>query len=58
MTITVCLSTADALGADVYSMDSIHKPRLKCSMCGGHDIERRITYGAPSVEEWLSQDGL
>jgi hypothetical protein len=49
---------ADQLGADAHSMNSIEEPRLKYSMCGGHDIERRITYGAPSVDEWLGQDGL
>jgi DNA-directed RNA polymerase subunit RPC12/RpoP len=50
--------TAEAIGATPHSMESIEKPRLKCKTCGSRDIERKITYGAPSVEEWLSEDGL
>jgi hypothetical protein len=30
----------------------------QAARCCRHDIERRITYGAPSVEEWLNKDGL
>jgi hypothetical protein len=30
-------------------MESIEKPRLSCKVCRGHDIERKITYGAPTT---------
>jgi hypothetical protein len=49
---------AERIGASPHSMGSIETPRFLCKVCRGHDIERRITYGAPTVEEWLSKDGL
>ena len=32
---------------------SLSTLRLKCSRCGSRDVERQVTWGAPTVEEWL-----
>ncbi|SEE86333.1 hypothetical protein SAMN05444161_7512 [Rhizobiales bacterium GAS191] len=46
---------AEALGATEQSMTDLTELKLKCSRCGSKDVERRVTWGAPSVEEWLSR---
>ena len=32
---------------------SLSTLRLKCSRCGSRDVERQVTWGAPTVEVWL-----
>jgi hypothetical protein len=46
---------AKALGASEYSMEPLSGLRLRCSRCGSRDIERQVTWGSPTVEEWLSR---
>jgi hypothetical protein len=46
---------AKALGATEHTMEPLSSLRLKCSRCGCRDVERQLTWGAPTVEEWLSR---
>jgi hypothetical protein len=47
--------TAKALGASEHSMEPLSGLKLKCSRCGSRDVERQVTWGSPTVEEWLSR---
>jgi ribosomal protein S27E len=48
---------AERIGASPHSMESIETPRFSCEVCRGHDIERKITYGAPTVEDGSVKTG-